>query len=137
MGSNTALPLLVLKRKLSYSIKYVVYEIRSKMYSCILSLIKRTLAKDRTLLPYRKNDFNPPTKRFKGLQQRTRKSLLPNVKRFNYELVVFLCCKPSANFLYLTFVTKFEPLCRLFSSAVSVCDPLNISVVEENCFPVR
>ena len=49
----------------------------------------------------------------------------------NYELVVFLG-RSFCKFPYLTFVTKFEPVCglkRLFSSAVSVCDPLHISVV--------
>ena len=56
------------------------------MYSCIykVSLIKRTLAKDRTLSPYWKNDLPPTTKRFKGshTDNVTGKCLLSNAKMF-------------------------------------------------------
>ena len=49
-----------------------------------------------------------------------------------YSWVVSFC-----QFPYLTFVTKFEPLCglkKIVSSTVSVCDPLNISVVGGKLF---
>ena len=75
-------------------------------------------------------------------RQRKGKCLLPNAKSSNYELVVFLG-NSFCQFPYLTFVTKFEPVCglkRLFSSAVSVCDPLHLCTFlwwEENGFAVR
>ena len=65
----------------------------------ILSLIKRTLAKDRTLSPYWKNNFPPITKRFKGSDT---DNVLENVlfrmqRGSNYELVVNFLPNPLSD----------------------------------------
>ena len=65
----------------------------------ILSLIKRTLAKDRIMSRYWKNDLPPTTKRFEGPHT---DNVLENVffltqRGSSYELVVFLGYKPSAD----------------------------------------
>ena len=55
----------------------------------------------------------------------------------NYELVAFLGCKPSANYLIWHSslnLNLFADLRRSFSSTLSECDLLNISVVGGNSF---
>ena len=125
--------------------KCVVYEIRRKKYACIykrniLSLIKRTLAIDFTCCHH--TDLPPITKRFKASHT---DNILENVffrmqRGSNYELVEFLGCKPSANSLIWhpsLNLNLFVVWRRSFSRTVSVCDPLNISVVGGKSFAVR
>ena len=94
IGSNST----VLQRKFSYSIN-VVYEIRRQnIFMYLQSLIKRTLAKDGALSQFWKNDLPP------GKGSHTDKVLenffFRTQRGSNYELVVFLGCKPSANSLF-------------------------------------
>ena len=58
----------------------------------VLSLLKKTLAKDRTTVTIQENNLPPTTKRFKGSHTDT----IPenNLQSgSNYKLIVFLCCK--------------------------------------------
>ena len=83
IGSNTAFHCFVLQRKLIYSIKYVVYEIRRQ--NVFIYILNKKNICDRTLSPYWKNDLPPVYhKDVQGIanRQHTGKSLLPNAKGF-------------------------------------------------------
>ena len=58
----------------------------------ILSLIKRTLAKDRTLSPYWKSDLSPTIKKFKGLHTDNvlENVFFPNAKRYKLRVSCIL-----------------------------------------------
>ena len=111
----------VLQRKLSCSIKYVIYEIRRQIYENTI-ILKRTFAiahchrtgKTIFLIPQRGSKDCIQTTYWKMSSSKMRRGS-------NYELVVFLGCKPFCQFPYLTFVTKFEPLCGLKKKIVSLC----------------
>ena len=123
IGSNTAFYCFVLQRKLIYSIKHVVYEIRRQnvfMYS-ENTILNKNIICDRTLSPYLKKKI-PPHKEVQRIayRQSTGKSLSERewvqIISWWYSWVVSFC-----QFPYLIFVTKFEPLSGLKKIVFQYC----------------
>ena len=65
------------------------------------TILKENIGEGSHTVTIVENDLPPTTKRFKGSHTDTvlENDLPPTAKMFNYELVVFLGCKPSANSL--------------------------------------
>ena len=107
IGSNTAFLCFILQRKLIYSIKYVVYEIRRHVFISENTILNKKNICDRTLSPYWKKYLPPTTKRFKGLHRDNGKKSSSEreggqIMSWWNSWVVSFC-----QFTYLTFVTKF------------------------------
>ena len=85
IGSNTALHCFVLQRKLIYSIKYVVYEIRRHNFISENTILnKKNIAEGShsvTVLEKLSFSYNKEVQTI-AYRQYTGKCLLPNVKRF-------------------------------------------------------
>ena len=115
IGSNTALHCFVLQWKLINSIKYVVYEIRRQNVFIVRigenTILNKKNICDRTLSPYWKNNLPPTTKDCMQTTYGEKSSSEregAQIMSWWYSWVVNFC-----QFPYLTFVTKFEPLCSL------------------------
>ena len=103
LGQTQHSTALFCKRKLSYSIN-VVYEImRQNYYIHVFTsentvLNKKKIGEGSHTVTIRKTDLPLTTKRFKGSHTDNALELFFRTQRgSNYELVVFLGCKPSAN----------------------------------------